>query len=41
MICIITFKEMATVGKVRYMLVDSCLDKLEINLGEIAVCVLL
>ena len=32
---------MATVGKIRCMLVDSCLDKLEIYHGVVAVCVLL
>ena len=34
MVSIITFKEMATVGKVRYMLVDSCMDKLKIDHEE-------
>ena len=34
MVYVITFKEMATVGKVRHMLVDSCLDKLKINHEE-------
>ena len=34
MVRIITFKEIATVGKVRYMLVDSCMDKLKVNHEE-------
>ena len=41
MVLIITIKEMATVGKVRYMLVDSCMDKLKINHKERLHCVYL